>query len=122
MINAEKQPESAEDMPRELCEAVSLPRPGLWFAVEELQTDRTKPPSRIQAWGTLHFTNDGSPFCCGEPDCHMGPTIERDRLIVDRIRRALNLAQAFTVDLLIRTIYHGGVEFHYGMNGDDEAI
>lgn len=101
----------------------SLPRPGLWFAIDELQTDRTKPPSRIQAWGTLHFTSDGSPFCCGEPDCHMGPMVdERDRLIADGIRRSLGLVGELTIDLRIGTTYHDGVDFQCGRNGDEESI
>jgi hypothetical protein len=94
--------------------ACGLPRPGLWFGVEELETSGS-PTEYIRVWATLHFTAEGSPFCCGEPQCHLGLFAERLAEIGDQVRRAMGLRQAVSVEFVhIGVQYHAGVGFHYG--------
>jgi hypothetical protein len=96
-------------------EVCGLPRPGLWFCVDEVES-RGRPPERLRVWATLHFLPEGSPFCCGEPGCHLGLRGERLRVVGDRIRRAMGLRQEVSVDFghRIGVQYHPGVAFHYG--------
>src|SRR5262245_23506690 len=93
-------------------EACRLPRPGLWFCVDDVEVSGS-PPERIKVWATLHFLPAGSPFCCGEPICHLGNWGERGAEIGDRVRRAMGLRQVVTVDIgdRIAANYHAGVEF-----------
>jgi hypothetical protein len=41
-----------------------LPRPGLWFAVDEIEVCG-RPPERLRIWCTLHFLDD---FAAANPD------------------------------------------------------
>jgi hypothetical protein len=92
-----------------------LSRPGLWFCVEAVEA-RGHPPSHLRVWATLHFLATGSPFCCGEPNCHLWLFGERLQRIGDHIRRAMGLRQSVEVDFPdgVETRYHDGVIFHYG--------
>lgn len=72
-----------------------------------------RPPERLKIWATLHFLPAGSPFCCGEPGCHLtlyGEGLDR---VADRVRRAMGLRQPVSVDFgdRIEARYHDGVEF-----------
>lgn len=85
---------------------------GLWFCVDELEVSG-HPPERIKVWATLHFLPEGSPFCCGEPDCELG-TFQQKRLqrIGDHVRRAMGLEQPIVVDIAnVGTNCHEGVTF-----------
>jgi hypothetical protein len=95
-----------------VAEVCQLPRPGLWFCVDDLEASGN-PPERVKVWATLHFLPDGSPFCCGEPGCHLGIRGERLSGIGDHVRRAMGLRQVATVDFGDRVAanYHAGVEF-----------
>jgi len=104
-----------EDAVNKVCR---LPERGIWFTIDELETDLASPPSRIKTWSTLHFTAKGSPFCCGEPTCHIGAGAVLMKPIFDKIRRSLNLTQEVTIKFVSTSIVHEGVEFHYGVNDD----
>ena len=71
------------------------------------------PPVLIRAWATLHFLPAGSPFCCGEPGCHLG--LEGDRLaeIEDQLGREMGLRQPVSLDLhdRVQVDYHDGILF-----------
>lgn len=91
-----------------------VPRRGLWLGVDHVEPSG-RPPDRLRVRATLHFTGDGSPFCCGEPECHLWPFEERLQAIEDRVRRAMGLRQRIEVDLVaIAAAYHDGVRFETG--------
>ena len=94
-----------------LAEVCRFPRPGLWLCVDELETQGW-PPDRVTVWATLHFTTPGSPFCCGEPGCHLPLRGERLSEAADLLRRDLGLEQSLALDLgSIAAVYHAGVAF-----------
>jgi len=95
---------------------VCAPGEGLWFCVDEVEVHGS-PPDRFDVWATLHFLPAGSPFCCGEPGCHLSLFGERLRDVADHVRRAMNLTQSLEIDFhdRIATQYHDGVEF--GIDG-----
>ena len=86
-----------------------LSRRGLWFGVDTVEV-KGHPPERVLVWATLHFLPAGSPFCCGEPGCHLGNLSE---LVSDRVRLALGLTQPVAVEFgdRIGVNYHEGVKF-----------
>ena len=88
---------------------------GLAFHVDAVEASG-RPPERIAVWATLQFTPSGSPFCCGEPDCHMGLRGDRLAEVEDRIRRAMGLKQAVVLELggRVRPECGDNIEFHYG--------
>ena len=106
-------------MEKAVVEICGLPRPGLWFCVDEVKATGA-PPDHIQAWATLHFSADGSPFCCGEPSCHLGifpghyvgPFSERNTEVSEHVRRAMHLRQKVSVEFQFAVQYHEGVSFH----------
>ena len=93
----------------------SLPRPGLWLCADTVTT-QGRPPARLQVWATLHFLPEGSPFCCGEPGCHLGLFGERLAQIAEHVRRAMHLRQPLQVEFVggVSVIYHAGVQFQLG--------
>jgi hypothetical protein len=101
---------------RDVC---GLPRPGLWFCADAVET-RGRPPEHLSVRATLHFLPEGAPFCCGEPQCHLGLFGERLDDVADHIRRAMHLKQDLTVEFGdgIGVSYHDGVTFHYGELGE----
>ena len=104
-----------------IAEVCGLPRPGLWLCLDEVEAFGS-PPERIRAWATLHFTAEGSPFCCGEPQCHLGLFGERLVKVEEHVRHAMQLRQTMVVefgDILAQ--YHAGVAFHSGQL-DPDAI
>ena len=90
-----------------------LPRPGLYFCVDEVEV-HGRPPERLKVWATLHFLPEGSPFCCGEPGCHLGNCAQP---VSEHVRRMMHLRQDLTVEFVprIRANHHPGVSFHYGL-------
>jgi hypothetical protein len=114
---------SKQELIRLVEEAVSevcgLPRPGLWFCVDELETVG-RPTSRLKIWATLHFLPEGSPFCCGEPGCHLGLFGNRLIAVGEQLRRALGLRQEVAVDFADRigVNYHEGVRFRISPSCD----
>src|SRR5215203_1472398 len=74
-----------------------LPRPGLWLSVDCVEA-LGRPPDRLRVWATLHFLPAGSPFCCGEPMCHLGLFGDRAAAVGDRVRRPMGLRQPVEVD------------------------
>jgi hypothetical protein len=91
-----------------------LPRAGLWFCVNELKVCGA-PPDRIEVWATLQFTAEGSPFCCGEAQCHLGLFAKRLVEVGEHLRCAMGLRQPVSVEFHpIAVRYNAGVEFHYG--------
>lgn len=92
----------------------NLPRPGLWLCLDEVETAGRLPHS-IRAWGTLHFNAAGSPFCCGEPMCHVDLSDERLHALGEHIRRSMGIRHPVLVEIVdLRPSYHAGVCFHYG--------
>jgi hypothetical protein len=88
-----------------------LPRPGLWFCVDEVEA-KGRPPEQLIVWATLHFLPEGSPFCCSEPNCHLGLHSggDSERQVAERVRRALRLRQELSMDLSrITANVHAGV-------------
>jgi hypothetical protein len=87
-------------------------RPGLWFCVDAVEA-AGHPIERITVWSTLHFSAAGSPYCCGEPMCHLPlASAARDR-ISEHVRRSMGLDQKVSVEAFkhVRAEYHSGVEF-----------
>jgi len=84
----------------------------LQFIVDEVEASG-RPPDRLRVWATLHFLPAGSPFCCGEPGCHLGLSGERLEEVADHIRRAMGIEQTIVIDFgkRIAVRYHDGVEF-----------
>ncbi|WZO97889.1 hypothetical protein EP7_004941 [Isosphaeraceae bacterium EP7] len=96
-----------------VADTCNLPRPGLWFCSDEVEAIG-RPLDRLKVRATLHFLPAGSPFCCGEPGCHLGFG-ELSEGIGDHIRRAMRLRQALTVDFgQIGVNVHPGVRLTYG--------
>ncbi len=81
-----------------ITEICGLPLPGLWFCVDAVEA-LGRPPHRFAVWATLHLHPEGSPFCCGEPGCHLGLMTERLHAVGDHLRRALRLRHEVEVDL-----------------------
>lgn len=104
-----------------VAEACRLPRPGLWFCVDRVESVG-QPPEQLKVWATLHFLREGAPFCCGEPGCHLGLSVDRLDAVGEHIRRAMHLQQDVTVDFgdRINVDYHEGVTFDSSSNGSDE--
>jgi hypothetical protein len=101
-----------------VAEVCGLPRPGLWFCVDEIEPSGW-PPERLRVWATLHFLPAGSPFCCGEPGCHLGLFGERETQVGDHVRRAMGLEQPVRVEFADRigVRYHPGVGFRTDTDG-----
>jgi hypothetical protein len=95
-----------------VAEVCCLPRPGLWFCVDAVEV-QGRPPARLTVWATLHFLPEGSPFCCGEPGCHLGLFGERLTQIADHLRRAMHLRQPLLVEFGdgVAANYHAGINF-----------
>ncbi len=95
-----------------VAEVSGLPRPGLWFCVDQVEV-LGHPPERLRVWATLHFLAAGSPFCCGEPGCHLWLFGDRLAAVGDHVRRARGLRQSVVVEFgnRIGVQYHAGVEF-----------
>ena len=93
-------------------EVCGLPRAGLWFGVDQVEP-LGRPPHELRVWATLHFLPEGSPFCCGEPGCHLGLFGDRLAEVADHVRRAMALKQPIAVEFgdRISVQYHPGVEF-----------
>jgi hypothetical protein len=89
-----------------------LPRPGLWFCVDKVELSG-HPPSHLKVWATLHFLPAGSPFCCGEPGCHLGLFGDRLAEVEDHVRREFGLQHSVEVDFgdRIAAQYHSGIRF-----------
>jgi hypothetical protein len=100
-----------------VADVCGLPRTGLWFCTDLVQA-RGRPPEHLTVWATLHFVPEGSPFCCGEPGCHLWLFGDRLRDVGDHLRRAMRLRQEVAVEFSnIGVNYHSGVTFHYGQIG-----
>ena len=82
------------------------------FHVQSLEV-RGRPPSAIKVWAVLHFMPAGSPFCCGEPECHLGLHGAAGREVSAHVQRAMGLEQDVIVDFggRIGVEYHDGVQF-----------
>ncbi|HMF19417.1 MAG TPA: hypothetical protein VKE98_19575, partial [Gemmataceae bacterium] len=117
MVNKRSQQRLKQIIESAVSTVCNLPRPGLWFCVDAVAT-HGHPPQEIRVWATLHFLPDGSPFCCGEPGCHLWLFKEQVAEVAEHVRRALCLRQSVTVDFgdRIRADYHPGIEFRYGSN------
>lgn len=101
---------------RAVADVCDLPRPGLWFCVDAIEV-RGHPPESLKVWATLHFLPEGSPFCCGQPGCHLGLNSEEQvEEASEQVRQTLRLSPGFIVDFgdRIGVQYHAGVAFHYG--------
>lgn len=98
-----------------VADVCGLPRLGLWFCVDEVEASG-HPPEALKVWATLHFLPAGSPFCCGEPGCHLGLNGAAAEEVSEQVRRGLRLEQGLTLDFTNRigVNYHSGVTFHYG--------
>lgn len=114
MPNTHSQHELKRLVEQAVADVCGLPRPGLWFCVDEVEA-RGGPPEHLKVWATLHFLPEGSPFCCGESGCHLGLFGERLQQVSEHVRRAMHLRQELSVDFgdRIAVYYHSGVVFHY---------
>lgn len=97
---------------RAVTEICDLRRRGLAFHVLSVEP-AGRPLRVIRAWAVLHFTAAGSPYCCGEPECHLALRSGGAGDVGDHVRRALGLRHAIEVDLgdRIDVEYHDGVRF-----------
>jgi len=83
---------------------------GLWFCVDAVEASG-HPPQKLKAWATLHFLPDGSPFCCGEPGCHVDLGEDRLAAIGDHVRRAMGVRLEVAVEFAPLAVhYEAGVE------------
>ena len=89
-----------------------LRRRGLWLGIHHVEASG-HPIHSIRVAATLHFLPDGSPYCCGEPGCHLGLDDDRLLAIGDEVRRLLGLRQevSFTFGPEVDAHYHEGIEF-----------
>src|SRR5438034_1158894 len=101
-----------------VCDVCQLPRAGLWLCVDAVEMSG-RPPRRLRVWATLHFLPAGSPFCCGEPGCHLGLFGERLADVEEHLGAAMGLRQPVTVEFghRIGVVYHPGVEFTLRCSG-----
>ncbi|MBI4600908.1 MAG: hypothetical protein HY721_03010 [Planctomycetes bacterium] len=115
MVGKRSQHELRRLVEHAVADVCGLPRPGLWFCVDKVEA-RGQPPERLTVWATLHFLPEGSPFCCGEPGCHLGLCGERAQQVSEHVRRAMHRRQRLSVDFddRIGVDYHAGVTFHDG--------
>ena len=81
-------------------------RPGLRFAVDEVFAHEAE-PHILRIRSTLHFNHKGSPYCCGEPGCHLG--VRRWAAVTERVRLAAGVSEVHFED--VATVYHAGVTF-----------
>ena len=97
-----------EDIVTEVCR---LRDRGLWFGVDQVEVSG-RPVERIRVWATLRLLPDGSPFCCGEPECQLG-LIERGAEINERISLELRLPSQVEVEFAgrVRVDHAPGVTF-----------
>jgi hypothetical protein len=100
---------------RAVTDVCSLGDSALAFHVEAVAVAGS-PPSSLRVWAVLHFTAAGSPYCCGEPGCHLGLHGPAGLAVSDHVRRAMGLRQPLDVEFgdRIAAQYHDGVEFHRG--------
>jgi hypothetical protein len=92
-----------------------LKRRGLLLCGEQIET-RGRLPTEIRAWANLHFSPEGSPFCCTEASCHLFAPPDAPHPIGEELRRRLRLRQA--VDFEFASL-HGVV--HPGVTADNWA-
>jgi hypothetical protein len=71
------------------------------------------PVERIKVWATLRFLNDNSPFCCGEPGCHLSLFGDRLAEINERLSAELHPPNRVVVEFgdRIGVHYDLGVTF-----------
>jgi hypothetical protein len=93
-----------------ISEECKFPRPGLFLNINEIEPIG-HPLEKIFVWATLHFTVEGSPFCCGEPGCHLGLFGERLRRVEEDITRRLRVTGPLEITTNFHVEYHEGVEF-----------
>lgn len=94
-----------------VCDRFDLGRRGLAFFVDELEVHGS-PPERLLVWASLHFLPRGSPFCCGEPHCHVPLRLQSRDEINDAVRRRMGLRSDVVVEFVaIRAAVHESVEF-----------
>ena len=100
-----------EEAVNEVC---ALPRSGLWFCVNEVETSG-HPIEEIRVWATLHFLAAGSPFCCGEPNCHLGLLGEKLLAVNEHVARAMELEHSVNVEFgdRVGAQYQPGVTFSF---------
>src|SRR5689334_11227813 len=115
MDERERQAELRRLVTQVVCEICGIARRGLWFCVDHVE-EVGKPTERLRVWATLHFLVGGSPYCCGEPGCHLGLFGERLVQVTKRLKRELNVRQHLVVEFVddIRVHYHPGVKFQRG--------
>jgi hypothetical protein len=69
---------------------------------------------QLRLWGTLHFFDRGSPFCCGEALCHLGLFSKRRAEVGDHVRRSMKLRHPVEIEVVTLAVcYHAGVTFSY---------
>ena len=85
---------------------------GLWFAVDQVEIIG-RPVERIRVWATLRFLPEGSPFCCGEPGCHLGLFGDRLAEVTERLSSELGLSDQPVMEFgdRVRADYARGVTF-----------
>jgi hypothetical protein len=89
---------------------------GLRFLVDAVESSG-QPPERLELSATLHFLPEGSPFCCGEPGCHLSfPAADRMGAIEERVSRAMGLRHSVSISFgqRVGVLYHDGVAFRTG--------
>ncbi len=119
MTNSHSHDRLKQLVERAVAETCRFPRAGLWFCVDAIEV-HGHPPDHLRVWATLHFLSEGSPFCCGEPGCHLGLFGERLEQLGDHVRRAMKLSQRITVDFgnRIGAVHHVGVIFRCELDED----
>src|SRR6266700_3036701 len=90
-----------------VAEVCGIPRLGLWFSVDAVES-AGHPPEKLRVWATLHFLPTGLPFCCGEPECHLGLFGAQLAAIGDHVRREMQLQGPVAVEFGDRI----GVRYH----------
>lgn len=93
---------------RAVTDVCALHATGLQFRVDRaVVTGQT-----LDVWATLHFMPRTTPYCCGEPGCHLGHVFpERQLAIDDRVGQLYG--QRVHVDFAdrVEVRYHEDVRF-----------
>lgn len=86
-------------------------RQGLALFIDAVEP-KGRPPETLTVWATLHFLAVGSPFCCGEPGCHLGLWGEALDRVSEQVRHAMGLSGDLRVEFRsIGVQYHDGIRF-----------
>jgi hypothetical protein len=94
-----------------IAQIANLPPEEISVLVRDVEA-RGSPPKEITIYMSVFFLPAGSPFCCGEPDCHSSFFLEKGRKeLGEYLRKKMHLRHEVVVDYRVGVEYAKGVEF-----------